>query len=682
MTASCPRPTRRTRLAALLAASALCLPATAIAQDVEPEIIVTAERRGTGLDKTAAAVTAIGDVDSIDADHPSELLARAPGVFINRNSGQESLTSIRSPVLTGGAGAGSFLYLQDGVPLRSPGFANVNGLFEANIDLADRLEVVRGPSGAFYGANAIHGVINVISPDPSINRQLADVSVGTYHTKGEFGIGREARGRGFYAGLSLHNDIGFRDNSGVDQQGGVFRLTRDLGAWSTDTILTANNLNQETAGYAEGEDIYKQDNARKRNPNPEAFRDVKSVRLQSTLTRDTGDGGTLSITPYARWTDMDFKQHFLPSSSLEENGHWSLGVQSAYYAAPQGPWTISYGIDAEYTEGFLEEVQENPDIFSYRQGVHYDYDITAVSVSPFAQAERQLTERWSLLAAARIDYTGYDYTNNTDDGLFGRNLRPADRSDDFTTVSPKLALRYTTDTSLSWVSYTRGARPPQTSDLYALQSNETVGLADPETIDALELGWRGQMGERLTAELVAFYMYKENYYFRDADGFNVPDGETSHVGVEADVEFAITDALTLAANGTIAQHEYEFTRTVESQASEVIEEGNEVDTAPNTIGGARLTWAPSSLLGGGFSTEGEWVHVGEYYTDAANLHAYEGHDIFHLRAQKAFGFVTVRAAVKNIFDTRYAERADYAFGNYRYFPDEGRTLTVGLRLEN
>ena len=54
--------------------------------------------------------------------HPSEALNEVAGVNIHRNSGQEHLTAIRSPVLTGGAGAGSFLYLEDGVPLRAAGF--------------------------------------------------------------------------------------------------------------------------------------------------------------------------------------------------------------------------------------------------------------------------------------------------------------------------------------------------------------------------------------------------------------------------------------------------------------------------------------------------------------------------------------------------------------------------------
>jgi len=48
-------------------------------------------------------------------------------------------------VLTGGAGAGSFLYLEDGVPLRAAGFANVNGLFEGGTEFANSLDVLKGP---------------------------------------------------------------------------------------------------------------------------------------------------------------------------------------------------------------------------------------------------------------------------------------------------------------------------------------------------------------------------------------------------------------------------------------------------------------------------------------------------------------------------------------------------------
>ncbi|MEC7184560.1 MAG: TonB-dependent receptor, partial [Pseudomonadota bacterium] len=43
--------------------------------------------------------------------HPVEAFASVPGVMMHRGSGVEHLTAIRSPVLVGGAGAGSFLFM-------------------------------------------------------------------------------------------------------------------------------------------------------------------------------------------------------------------------------------------------------------------------------------------------------------------------------------------------------------------------------------------------------------------------------------------------------------------------------------------------------------------------------------------------------------------------------------------
>ncbi len=76
-------------------------------------IIVTSERRAQNLEDIAGSVSALSaeDLTRTSADHISEALARAPGVNLHRGSGAEHLTAIRSPVLTGGAGAGSFLLL-------------------------------------------------------------------------------------------------------------------------------------------------------------------------------------------------------------------------------------------------------------------------------------------------------------------------------------------------------------------------------------------------------------------------------------------------------------------------------------------------------------------------------------------------------------------------------------------
>ncbi|MGW8367584.1 MAG: hypothetical protein ACWGPN_02755, partial [Gammaproteobacteria bacterium] len=58
---------------------------------------------------------------------------------------------------------------------------------------------------------------------------------------------------------------------------------------------------------------------------------------------------------------------------------------------------------------------------------------------------------------------------------------------------------------------------------------------------------------------------------------------------------------------------------------------------------------------------------------------YDGHDLFNLRWQQSLGprwQVTFR--LNNLNNTHYAERADFAFGNYRYFPGRDRTLFIEI----
>jgi outer membrane receptor protein involved in Fe transport len=251
-----------------------------------------------------------------------------------------------------------------------------------------------------------------------------------------------------------------------------------------------------------------------------------------------------------------------------------------------------------------------------------------------------------------------------------------DQNDSFVTASPKLSLRHelTGDASI-YASYARGARPPQTTDLYRLQINQTGDQARPETIDAVELGLRAAFGERISLSLAGYFMDKHNFFFRDADGFNVSDGKTRHVGVEADVRIALHETLTLSSALTYARHTYRFDRPV-GNATEAIAFGDDVDTAPRIIANTRLSWRPAEPL----RLEAEWVSMGSYFTDAANGHKYGGHNVLNLRAEAGLNerlaaFVTIR----NVTDTLYAERADYAFGEDRYFPGEERTFGFGLR---
>jgi iron complex outermembrane recepter protein len=175
--------------------------------------------------------------------------------------------------------------------------------------------------------------------------------------------------------------------------------------------------------------------------------------------------------------------------------------------------------------------------------------------------------------------------------------------------------------------------------------------------------------------VAAFAMKKDNVIFRDAAGFNVSDGRTRHEGVEYEASWAPIETLSLALAGTYAEHTYDFNAV---EGAEQIVSGRDVDTAPRHVNTARLSWRflPSA------NAELEWVSVGRYFVDASNEHDYDGHDLLNLRLGWRFGenwLTTLR--LNNIADEAYADRADFAFGNFRYFPGRGRTLFVEVKYE-
>ncbi|MEM9284385.1 MAG: TonB-dependent receptor [Pseudomonadota bacterium] len=632
-------------------------------------IVVASERRAIALRDVASSISVLNEdeVLRVSPRAPAELLNRAAGTFVQSGSGREHLTAIRSPVLTGGAGAGSFLFLQDGVPLRAPGFANINALFHASFPFAQQVEIVRGPGDVAYGSNALHGAINVRTPDAGEAANLASLSYGSFQRTRAVVTGSTKRAS---TGISYLRDGGYRDNSGVDE----FKSFSSIALGNSTLRITSHQLNQETAGFVIGDNAYEEDELRRTNPNPEAFRDVRHVLVSLETPFDRG-GWSGTVTPYVRWTDMEFLQHFLPGDALEENEHTSLGFQSTAFRQLTDRLELTAGFDLDATRGSLREFQENPTVFSFVQGLHYDYNVDAVEAAPFARISYQATEKLRLQAGLRGTFTHYDYETEAEPGTVGRFQRPDDRTDDFSVATGKVAALYDlSDEQSVYLSLARGARPPQTTELYRIQINQDVSDIEPETLDSLELGWRADAGwGQMT--IAGFAMKKENVFFRDADGFNVTDGETTHIGVEIEAVLPINDVLTISGSGTYAEHRYDFDRVV-GNTSEVIEDGDFVDTAPKTLASARLLYTPNDR----FTFEATYTHVGQYETNAANTVSYPGHDLLDLRAEIQLNDrVSIAGIARNVTDQRYARRADFAFGNERYFPGEERAGEVVLR---
>ena len=373
-------------LAVAVAAAALSSPATAQTTAVSTTLADPAPAEGDVVtiygdrlkdDPGAYSVVTSEEIAAVAANHPAEILNTVPGVNVQMNSGQELLVAIRSPVLPAGAGQGSFLILENGVPTRAAAFGNVNALFEVHHETAEAIEVVRGPASVRYGSNAVHGLMNFIDPEPGAQTgQTLTLSANSLQrARADATTNFTTNGIDSWVGLSVMDDAGWRDASGVDQQKLTWRSKVRGENWNAVATLAAVNLNQETAGFIQGPEVYKNDDITTTNPNPEAYRDAwvarANVRFETNIGRDT-----LVITPFGTMQRMTFIQHFLPDQSTEKNGHDQLGVITRYDFGPDNfRWSI--GGDFQVADGYLSEVQTRPSFGgvnplnpTFPQGVH------------------------------------------------------------------------------------------------------------------------------------------------------------------------------------------------------------------------------------------------------------------------------------------------------------------------
>jgi iron complex outermembrane receptor protein len=668
-------------------------------------IVVTADREARSASETPASISRIDGrvIENLSAKHSDEILNRSAGVYFQHGSGQESLGAIRSPVLSGPGACGVFLMAEDSLPIRPVGFCNLNELFEVNFEQAAAVEVLRGPGSALYGASAVHGVVNVLTPAV---RDLDAFGAGFEVGPDSFKRARLAwsddasDGVGFGMYGTATRAPGWRDASGVDEA--KLNLLGDFDdvAGGTVRVRAAGTvLNQETAGFIQGFDAYRDRSLSRTNPNPEAFRDASSARVSAHYSRE--DCGTafdvpcLEVAGIYRRSRMDFLQHFLIGKPLEHNAQTSTMASGSYLLPITATLRARFAMDAELARSELTEYQPGPATDGAPAanairpaGFHYDYVVDSNTLGASVGLEWRLLEKLTAAAALRLDRTTYDYDNhmlagNTrDDGTpCGASgclyARPADRRDDFDNVAPRLTLSWQAGMrNLLYVSASRGFRPPEMTEVYRLQRQQTVADLDSEQLDAAELGWKFDARDLvLSASLYA--MNKSHVILRDSNGYNVSNGSTSHRGLEYEAQWRPLQRLRLYATGTFARHEYTFSRSIEG--GETIVDGNDVDTAPRRL----HNLGAEAELGAGWRAALDGSYVGRYFLDAANTTTYPGHEVANVRVSWELPMgpdesMRTVLRVDNLFDRAYADRADYAFGNYRYFPAQGRAVFLSI----
>jgi iron complex outermembrane receptor protein len=346
-----------TNRALLLIALVLFFVASALAQNL-PDVtamsvedlmnvqVTSVSKRTQKLADAAAAIFVITqeDIRRSGATSIPEALRMVPGLQVARIDENKWAISSRG---FNGRFANKLLVLIDGRSVYTPLFSGVYwNIQDVMLEDVDRIEVIRGPGATLWGANAVNGVINIITkPARSTQSALAVAGVGS-ETRGSGSVrygGRpnkstyyRAYAKYFNVGPSIDPSTGRRANDNWDALRGGFRtdwtpagadsltLQGDIHRSGYGETLTVPSLNTPYSSTFSNKGSISGGNLLGRWNH--AFAN-SSTSLQMYYDRTNITENSL-FTDHQNIFDIDFQHSFHASGSQEVV--WGLGYRSSH----------------------------------------------------------------------------------------------------------------------------------------------------------------------------------------------------------------------------------------------------------------------------------------------------------------------------------------------------------------
>ena len=700
---------RRHSVALALAATFPAASIPAFAQpNALPDITVTGTREGQRIDQTPASIGVVREdaVKLVRPGHPSQILGQIPVTAAGVTNGEGHNTAIRQPFTT----APVYLFLEDGIPIRSTGFFNHNALYEINLPQSGGLEVNRGPTTALYGSDAIGGAVNVLTRMPPAATEFA-----LFGEAGSFGWRRILGSAGTTAGDAgllvngnrTHTD-GWRSKTAYDRESLTVRWDHALDANTVvKTVLSTTDIDQETGANSPLVMADYLDNPT-RNYKPIAFRRVSATRFSAAWERETGDT-LLSVTPYYRDNSMDLLASFKLTAGAGGDNTISYGSNQSY--GLQAKWRKDFdqrrvrlivGVDMESSPGARKEDRINVTVSgagasriysAYTVGARvYDYKVTFRGISPYIHGEFSLNDRVRLSLGLRHDHVGFKFDNNikaTSVLATSQYGQAGDTSIRYNHLSPKFGATWalSADTHL-YGSLNHSFRAPSEGDLFRPATSTKAPLAalaaqsaltlKPVKGDQAEIGLRGRAAG-ISYDLVAYELVKTDDILTYTDPVtsvrsSSNNGSTRHRGVE--LALGLPLAKSWRGDLALSKARHHYKNWIVPGGATL--SGNEMAAAPRTLANSRLTWMPDDSS----SLQLEWVHLGSYWLDDANTDKYKGHDLLNLRGGIALGKqLRLSASINNLADKRYADSASISGGVPVASPGLPRSLNIGLEAK-
>jgi iron complex outermembrane receptor protein len=474
--------------------------------------VTSVSKKAEPVSKTPAAVHVVtaDDLRRMGVLNIPEALRYIPGVEVARVDSRSYAITARG---FNGTVANKLLVLMDGRSVYTPLYSGVFwDVQDAFIEDIEQIEVIRGPGATVWGANAVNGVINIISKGAA-NTQGFLVTGGAGNVERGFGgvrYGGTLGSQAFFRIYAKDYDRGPSQLPNGQDAGDASRMYQ--GGGRADWTPTAADV-ITVQGDLYGSSIDR------RNSDPT---DMSGGNALARWTRRFSDSSHLQLQGYFDRTKRD-----VPSTFAEALQTYDLALNHrfAQFARNDVVWGLGFRLTSD-------------DVSTYPALAFLPPHLTHRLYTGFIQDEIALAlDRFYLTIGSKIehnDYTGFEY-------------------------QPSIHAAWTpTSQQTVWGAVSRAVRAPSRIDRdffapaqppYLLVGNPDF---DSEVLNAFEVGYKSHPTTALTTSVATFYnIYDKLRSLETGPPFflsNGLDGRT--YGVEAEASCQLTSRWRLSAGYT------------------------------------------------------------------------------------------------------------------------------------
>ncbi|WNC66824.1 TonB-dependent receptor [Thalassotalea nanhaiensis] len=560
------------------------IPTTVFAQtttdaelDKDLEVIqVVGDFREQNLQKTASSLSVVNsdDIALRNAQNLEEIVLATPNVNFSSGSSRARYYQIR--------GIGERSQFKEpinpsvGVIIDEVDFTGIGSA--ASLYDVQQVEVFRGPQGTKFGANAMAGVINITTFDPSDEFEgSVKAMVGNYNSSslGLMLSGPASDKLGYRLAVEQFQSDGFIENTYLDKEDTnnkdeltvrtklkyqasddltldmtVFYLDFDNGydAFSLDN--TRNTLSDEP-GFDTQETIATSVKA--------TYTGLESIDVVSILSYADSDLGygydedwsnpELCIENDCPWGDYSSTDHYFRDKTTSTQEVRLVSKPDHQIFADTTSWVAGIYHKSE-SEDLLRE-------YTYNDG-DYLSEFEATTIAGFVQFDSSLTNNLTLTTGIRVEDRDADYSNSE-----GSEFEPSD-----TMVGGKIVLAYEASANtLVYGSVNRGFKAGGVNSSGSL-SDENREF-EPEYVMNYELGLKqNYLDGDAYARFAVFYMDRTDMQVSTYAANKRPDGseefityldnaaEGTNQGIEIDAAWNITDSFEVYGAFGLLDSEY------------------------------------------------------------------------------------------------------------------------------